>query len=156
MKPSCRACLLSGVSSQEGRICNGCILDYGLQAEKPGSCKKKKNDIVDSTVFPPLLYICVPQNKMWLKYSACLRNAPKRNVTSCFFFRHRYSWVIKATHRLSPNNSGHMDLNSADKVSLMFSVQTWARWSKTDDYSNSKHGPLICSPLLCAHSPKSP
>lgn len=83
MKPSCSACLLSGVSSQEGRICNGCILDYGLQAETPGSCKKKNNqkhDVVDSTVFPPLLYICV-----------CPQNVLKRDMTSGFFYRHRYS-----------------------------------------------------------------
>lgn len=67
MKPSCRACLLSGVSSQEGRICNGCILDYGLQAEKNRKLQKIKNtyDVVDSTVCPPLLdMLCPPEQNL--------------------------------------------------------------------------------------------
>lgn len=155
MKPSCRACLLSGVSRQDRRICNGCILDYWVQAEKPGGCKKTKHDRVDATAFPPPLYVYV-RSKMWINGNVCHQNVLRHDMTSLFFYHHHYSRVIKAPHRPSCNNGGHVDLNSVYKVSLMFSVQTWARWSKTDDYSDSKHGPLICSPLLCARTPKPP
>lgn len=94
MKPSCRACLLSGVSSQDSRICNGCNQDYRVQAEQPGS--KKKHSMVSTTAFPPsnsqYNELCVPltveiDSRLFLNLVTLLASKHNKTAINCFFFK---------------------------------------------------------------------
>lgn len=169
MKPSCRACLLSGVSSQDSRICNGCIQDYWVQAEQPGSKggggNKKKNMTWSTTLL--FLHLtaskCVSPEEFRLFFSVraesmlqLLASKTCQNTSwQDSFYQHHYSWVIKVPHGVLCNTSGHMDLNKKcsqcslcecepDKVRQMITVtQNMARWSAHPSVTRTplKHPP---------------